>query len=152
MYRSWAGATAALFAGLFGISGVFAEGMGSSLAPVSNRQVTSADFFAHSNLSSRRGVETLTSGPPVTVLSRPGDGATSRRFAFMDFASTSSVTPYGAQWTPMSNVINVSTKAGPQLTDARTAVDTYFGAFEAISKQPSSGVHPGAGSIMRPAR
>jgi hypothetical protein len=143
MFRFWAGATAGVCVCSFVISGVSAEGIGSTIAPYTGSKSSSAIVIADTNLSSRNGPASLWDQASEMGLTKSGDLVVSTpSLAFIDFASTS---PYGAEWSPMNGVTNATSPVAPRLSDYRTAIDTYFGAFESLSTRGMNVSRSGGG-------
>jgi hypothetical protein len=144
MFRFWAGATAGFLIGTFGVSGVFAEEFGSSVTPFFSSQSNSAYSFADANFSSRDGVANLWGGASGFGFAKASDvAAGAPSFTFIDFASSS----LGDGSSPMSFAVGSTVKSSPRMADSRTAVDTYFGVFESLSKQGLNGSGSGASFI-----
>lgn len=145
MFRFWAGATASLLIGSFSFSGVFAEGLGSSVTPLSGSQTSAAYFLAEANFSSSTSAPSVWVGASTAGFTKAVDSASvAQTIAFVDFAPSSQ---FGVGLSPMSFVVNTPSKGMPTLTHSGTAVDTYFSVFEALSKREASGVRAGASFV-----
>ena len=146
MFRFWAGATASFFVCSLGVSGVSAEGIGSTVTPFTGSQPAAAIVFADVNFSSGNGPVSLLDRASDIGLATAGDSAaSSQSYAFIDFASAS---PFGAGWSPMNSVVNATLPGTPKLTDSGTAVDMYFGVFESLFKQEVNGQRSGASFVQ----
>jgi hypothetical protein len=145
MFRFLAGATASLLVGSFGFSGVFAEGLGSSVTPLSGSQTSAAYFLTEANFSSRANTADLWAGVPTSGIAKTVDAAAvTPTFALVDFAPSSQ---FGVGLSPMSFVVNTPSKGMPLLTNSGTAVDTYFNLFETLSKRNMNGARPGTNFV-----
>lgn len=144
MFRFWAGATANLLVGLVSVSGVSAEGIGSTIAPPDRSKASISIVLADedANFFSRTGPANYWDRSSGVGLAKPDDSATgTTSIAFVDFVS---VSPFGAAWTPTDSVINATSPRALRMTDSRSSFDAYFGAFESLSKQGAKGPRSGA--------
>jgi hypothetical protein len=150
MFRFWAGATAGVFVCSFAVSGVSAEGLGSTIAPPASSQVSIATVFANVNFSSRNGPADLEDRAAEIGLARAGESAgRSQSLAYVDLVSSS---PFSSGWSPMSSVINAtSPPPAPRLSGLGIGVDTYFRVIESLSKRGMNGSLTG-GEFATPMR
>jgi hypothetical protein len=133
MIRVWAGATASFFVGLLGFSGVFAEGIGSTVTPNSGSRPPAAFVLADANFSSRsRPTSFLERSSEFGTVKSNDAAAASASIAFVDFAYAS---PFGAAWSPINSMTSATSPRALRLADAQASVDSYFGAIESASKR-----------------
>jgi hypothetical protein len=93
-------------------------------------------LFADANFSYRSGGANLwdrDSGIEYSIARDSAGG--SRTFALVDFATRS---PLDAGWSPLNFAVSTTARRQAPLTE-RTSIDSYFGAFESLSKQGMNG-------------
>ena len=131
MFRFWAGATAGICVCSFVVSGVSAEGIGSTIAPPIRSQVSIASLFANADFFSRsrpadywgRSAELGVANAIEIENSRPS-------FAYLDleyslFGATSS----------LNRTLDSALSEKPRLNEALISTESYSQLLESVAQQ-----------------
>jgi hypothetical protein len=139
MFRFWAGATAGFLVGSLGVSGVFAEGLGSTIAPPTSSPPNSAYFFADASDSFHyRAANAWDRTSGLGLAKASTSTSATETFAFAQMVST--VTG-GGGWPSLTIVPNATSNGEPRISDSKTNLNSYFTAFQSLSKNELNGAN-----------